>query len=162
MKMKKLFMLCFMTTVFAVAANAQASNVKFSLGGNISSGNFSGGGKSITGFGLDLNVKKDLNESFEGFLQTGYNSYSESGSSWGVIPVLVGVNYKSGNFKPGLGIGYGRLSVSGGDGIGGFAFSPQLGYSLEKVDLVAHYTSISIEKSSSNINILGLKVLYKF
>ena len=160
MKMKKLFMLCFMTTVFAIAANAQDSNVKFSIGGGVSS--YSVGGNSATGFGLDLVAKKDLNESFEGFLHTGYNSYSESGSSWGVIPVLVGVNYKSGNFKPGLGIGYGRLSVSGGDGIGGFAFSPQLGYSLEKVDLVAHYTSISIEKSSSNINILGLKVLYKF
>jgi hypothetical protein len=160
MKMKKLFMLCFMTTVFAVAANAQASNVKFSLGGNISSGNFSGGGKSITGFGLDLSVKKDLNESFEGFLQTGYNSYSENGSSVGVIPVLVGANYKAGDFKPGIGMGYGRFQASGGNGIGGFAFSPQLGYSLEKVDLVAHYTSISLE--GATFNIVGLKVLYNF
>ena len=49
-----------MTTVFAVAANAQASNVKFSLGGGISS--YSVGGNSATGFGLDLVAKKDLNE----------------------------------------------------------------------------------------------------
>jgi len=161
MKMNKLFMLCIMTTLFSVAAKAQDSKVKFSIGGSISSVNFSGGGKSITGFGLDLSVKKDLNESFEGFLQSGYNSYSESGSTFGIIPVLVGANYKAGNFRPGIGIGYGSLSSGGsGKGSGGFSYSPQLGYSMEKVDLVAHYTAISIENSTCNI--IGLKVLYNF
>jgi hypothetical protein len=72
----------------------------------------------------------------------------------------VGANYKAGDFKPGIGMGYGRFQASGGNGIGGFAFSPQLGYSLEKVDLVAHYTSISLE--GATFNIVGLKVLYNF
>jgi hypothetical protein len=158
MKMNKLFMLCFMITVFTVAANAQDSNVKFSVGGGISSYS-AGGGRSTTGFGIDLVAKKDINESFEGFFQTGYNTYSYDGGSWGVIPALVGANYKSGSFKPGIGLGYGRLQTDGG-GIGGFAFSPQLGYSMEKFDFVAHYTSISVNDGS--INVAGLKVLYNF
>jgi hypothetical protein len=160
MKMNKLFMLCFMITVFTVAASAQDSNVKFSLGAGISSYSVSGGGRSATGFGIDLVAKKDINESFEGFFQTGYHSYSYDGASWGVIPALVGANYKSGSFKPGIGLGYGRIQTSGGEGVGGFAFSPQLGYNMEKFDFVAHFTSISVDYGS--INIAGLKVLYNF
>jgi len=158
MKMNKLFMLCFMITVFSVAAHAQDSNVKFSVGGGISSFAPKGGDASL-GFSIDFMAKKDLSESLEGFAQTGYNRYSNSGISWGVIPFLVGANYKAGSLKPGLGIGYGRWQTDGG-GAGGFAFSPQLGYSLEKIDLVGYYTNITIEEGS--INVAGLKVLYKF
>ena len=158
MKMNKLLMLCLIITVFSVAAKAQDSNVKFSVGGGISSFTPKGGDASV-GFSIDVTAKKDINESFEAFAQTGYNRYSNNGVSWGVIPFLVGANYKAGSLKPGLGLGYGRWQTDGG-GAGGFAFSPQLGYSLEKIDLVGYYTSIKIEEGS--INLAGLKVLYNF
>jgi hypothetical protein len=157
MKSNKLFLLCILLTVISVASNAQTNPIKFSAGVGISS--YNSGGSSTTGFGIDLIGKTNLSENFEGFIQTGYNNYSANGGSWGVIPVLLGANYKAGNFKPGLGLGYGRLQLNSG-GIGGFAFSPQLGYSFDKFDLVGHYTSISINNGS--INVFGLKALYNF
>jgi hypothetical protein len=159
MKTNKLLMLCLLMTVFAVSANAQASQFKFSVGGGISSYS-AGGGRSTTGFGIDVVGKTDVSENFEGFVQTGYNSYSADGGTWGVIPVLVGANYKAGSLKPGLGIGYSKLNFSGGEGNGGFTFSPQLGYSFDKFDVIGHYTSFSI--NSTTVNVIGLKALYNF
>jgi hypothetical protein len=94
-----------------------------------------------------------------------------------VIPVLVGVNYKAGNFRPGLGIGYSTASatfdVSGSlaagtnleviedaSSAGGLTISPQLGYNFNKIDIVAQYLSISA--SGGNASGFGLKVFYNF
>jgi hypothetical protein len=129
------------------------------VGGGLSTYS-AGGGRSTTGFGVDIVGKTDVSENFEGFIQTGYNLYSADGGSWSVIPVLVGANYKAGSFKPGLGIGYSRLNYSGGLGIGGFSYSPQLGYSFDKFDIIGHYTSFS--NNNFIVNVIGLKALYNF
>jgi len=151
-----------MIAFFAVTANAQASKVKFSVGGGISSLSFSGGSSSITGYGIELNATNQLSEQIEGFAQLGYNSFSDHGFTLGVTPILFGANIKVGALKPGLGIGYGRLSGNGptGDGIGGFAFSPQVGYAYDKFNFIGHYTSTSVNNGS--FNIVGVKVLYSF
>ncbi|MCX6332179.1 MAG: hypothetical protein NTZ82_06030 [Bacteroidetes bacterium] len=112
------------------------------------------------GFGIDIIGKTDISENFEGYIQAGYNTFSSDGGSWGIIPVLVGANFKAGNFKPGLGIGYGNLTAGSG-GVGGFAISPQIGYGFEKIDLVASYTNISVSNNYS-LKVIGLKLFYNF
>ena len=186
--MKKIIGLCLFATVLTLTATAQNSNVRFSAGGGFVSGNF--GGESMNGYGFDFIAKKDLSETLEGFGQIGYNTFSASYVPFGytsnelslnakinVIPVLVGVNYKAGNFRPGLGIGYSTASatfdvsgsLSGGTNLeviqdatatGGLTISPQLGYNFNKVDIVAQYLSISA--SGGNASGFGLKVFYNF
>ncbi len=186
--MKKIIGLFLIATVLTLTANAQNSDVKFSAGGGFVSGNF--GGETMNGFGFDLIAKKDISETLEGFAQIGYNTFSKSyvpyeytanelslNAKINVIPVLVGVNYKAGNFRPGIGIGYSSAtakfdvsgSLSGGTDLdvigdatstGGLTISPQLGYNFNKVDIVAQYLSISA--SGGNASGFGLKVFYNF
>jgi hypothetical protein len=157
--MKKTIFLSMLAIAINFSANAQKQNFSFSVGGGLSSISASGGnGNSATGFGVDLVGKTNLSETLEGFVQTGYSSFSENGASLSNTPFLVGVNFQAGVFKPGLGIGYSNFS-GGGSSTGGFAFSPQIGYNIDKVDVVAHYTSTSLNNGS--FNIIGLKVLYK-
>ncbi len=143
----------------------------------------------MNGYGFDVIAKKDLSETLEGFGQIGYNTFSGSYIPMGysasefsinvktnLIPILVGVNYKAGNFRPGIGIGYttgsSTLNISGSfsssteiistykGNDGGLTLSPQLGYNFNKIDVVAQYLSISA--SGGNANGFGLKVYYNF
>ncbi len=175
--MKKIFGVFFITILVTLNTNAQRQyetpKFRFSTGGGIVSGNF--GGLSLNGFGFDVIAKTDISETLEGFGQIGYNSFSGN-IDFGIsavkiksnlIPILMGVNYKAGNLKPGIGIGFTNANStvydqydreSGSDS--GFTISPQLGYSFEKIDLVAQYFSISA--STGNANGFGLKAFYKF
>jgi len=150
--MKKVLMV--VVVVFGVLmAHAQDKKVVFSLGGGVSSlTNL--GAKSIIGFGIDAQATTNFTESIQGFAQTGYHSFSQDGTSGGFIPFLVGAKYIAGDFRPGIGIGYGTFSGSGGS-----VFSPQVGYNVNKFDIIAHYTSTSI--AGGNVNVIGLKVLYQ-
>ncbi len=170
--MKKIIGLFLIATVLTITANAQASKFNFSVGGGFS--NASTMGSSISGFGVDLVAKTDISETLEGFAQTGYTFFNDQGSSIKYFPLLIGVNFKSGNLRPGIAMGYGSMSVpysfgfesgdysdrtTGTISLGGFAISPQLGVNFEKVDLVASYTLNQI--SILPVNIFGLKLLYK-
>jgi hypothetical protein len=158
--MKKYLLLSAIILGIITVANAQTKKFKFSAGGGIASYTAGTGGKSTMGFGIDIIGKTDISENFEGYIQAGYNTFSSDGGSWGIIPVLVGANFKAGNFKPGLGIGYGNLTAGSG-GVGGFAISPQIGYGFEKIDLVASYTNISVSDNYS-LKVFGLKLFYNF
>jgi hypothetical protein len=170
--MKKIIGLFLMTSFFALTANAQGSKFNFSVGGGLS--NATALGNSITGFGVDLVAKTDISETLEGFAQTGYTFFNDEGSSIKYFPLLIGINFKSGNLRPGLAMGYGSMSVPVSYGydsdygssrststisLGGLAISPQLGINFEKVDLVASYTLNQI--SILPVNIFGIKMLYK-
>ncbi len=185
--MKKIIGLCLIATVLTLTANAQNSNVRLAAGVGYISGSF--GGETLNGFGFDVVAKKDISETLEGFGQIGYNSFSKSyvpedyssnelsvNLKLNMVPILIGVNYKAGNFRPGFGIGYATISGSVGlsgslasstdigvtnlGSTGGLAFSPQLGYNFNKIDIVAQYLSISV--SGGNANGFGLKALYNF
>lgn len=77
------------------------------------------------------------------------------------IPVLGGIRYKSNDFFVGVGIGYGYYNFGTGDGSeSGLSFSPNIGYSLSKVDIIAKYNSTTT--SSVNANYIGIGGVYKF
>ena len=163
--MKKVLMtLC----VASLAFCAKAQDKKFGLGVgpvvSIPTGNLATGWN--VGFGGELQATYALSSSIDGFAQAGYQSFSGktiagySVSSVSLIPVLVGARYKVGSgVNAGLGIGYGSFSGSGSSS-GGFAFSPQVGYSISKIDIIANYTSVSVTGGSDAF--FGLKVYYKF
>jgi len=140
----------------AILVNAQSKSFSLSIGGGLSSLSSGSSGGGLFGYGADIQASTDFSEKIQGFLQTGYHSYGNNDVSIGNIPFLVGVNYKAGNFRPGVGLGYSSFS---GGGSGGFSFSPQFGYNLNKVDLILHYTTTSVEGFSYSV--FGLKVLYQ-
>ena len=178
--MKKIMFLVF---VLVASLSLKAQDMKFNLGvgGVLGSLSNSSGGDSKFGFGAEVQGTLSLTESIEGFAQTGYSSYSSNGISCGYIPFLVGAKYKVSNFKFGLGIGYGSISVAsysytkdvpnayGGysnqtfnvpsQSSSGFSFSPQVGYKItDKLEALAHFTSTSVTIGSYNI--IGVKVFY--
>jgi len=185
--MKKYLLLTAFVLGLITVTNAQTKNLRFSAGGGLvfPSGSNEGHQK---GYGLDVIAKKDISEKLEGFAQIGYNSFSGIIELPGftaseialniknnLIPILVGVNYKAGNFRPGIGVGYTTGSSSlyksgylaSTDAItikykgfdGGLSFYTQIGYNLKKIDLVANYFSVA---SGGNVNGYGLKVFYNF
>lgn len=173
--MKKILMTI---SVVCLAFCVKAQDNKFSLGvgpaASLPTGDFSQ--FAALGLGSELQAKYAISSSIDGFVQAGYQSFSgKTVSVFGidlkypsssVIPVLVGAKYKiGGRVNVGAGIGYGSFSVSGVDGekgtsTGGFAYSPQLGYSFSKIDVVANYTSFSI--TGGNLSFFGLKAYYNF
>lgn len=166
--------------VAAVAFGAKAQDSKkFSLGVgpvvSIPSGDL--GTSNGVGIGGELQATYGLSSSIDGFAQAGYQSFagktvtvnvlgftaSTKSPSVSLIPVLVGARYKfseKDGFNAGLGIGYGSFSASGASSTGGFAYSPQVGYSISKFDIIANYTSVSVTGGSETF--FGLKVYYKF
>ena len=77
------------------------------------------------------------------------------------IPILGGIRYKSTDFFVGLGIGYGYYNFGSGNGSeSGFSLSPNIGYSLSKVDIIAKYNSTTT--SSVNANYISIGGVYKF
>ena len=147
-------------TLFTLKMNAQTKSY-VSIGGGYSTYKASGNAKNTNGFGLDITAKTALSETIEGFAQTGYNAYLNNGFNVAYVPLLVGVNVKVDNFRPGLGIGYGSSTASGST-TGGFTVSPQLGYHLNNIDMVLHYTSTSLYTGGTGTwNMFGLKILHK-
>jgi len=161
--MKKIFTLA-LATVIVFAVNAQdkkksSSDKSFTFGVGPSLSINSGGGQSIFGYGVEVQGTYHASESFAGFAQVGYNNYSKNGASFGFIPVLVGGRYVSGDFSIGAGVGYGSLS-GGGSSSGGFAYSPQIGYNFGNVQVLAHYTGLSVTGGSTSF--FGVKAFYNF
>ena len=166
--------------VASIAFCSKAQDKKFGLGiGPVVSfptGDF--GTASGVGIGGELQATYPISSSVDGFAQAGYQSFagktftenvfgtnvSSKGPSGSLIPVLVGARYKfskDGGFNAGIGVGYASLSYGdGGGSSGGFAYSPQVGYSISKFDFIANYTSFSVTGGSGTY--FGLKVYYKF
>lgn len=151
-------------TLMSICAHSQS--FKFGIGPAVSAplGNF----KEINNIGLGLEATGILtfSENFQGFAQVGYHNFTPKtidilgvtikGESTSHVPFLFGARYVSNGFMIGTGLGYGTY----GKNLSGFTFSPQVGYALEKFDIVGAYTSSSL--GGENLSYLGLKVFYKF
>ncbi|GEM_PF-2994039 len=160
MKSLKLFTLASFI-LLTIGASAQTQAFSLSLGAGLSNFSANNNAKSSLGLGADLTVRTDFSENVQGFAQTGYSAFLSNGYNVAYIPMLVGVNLKLSGFTPGLGIGYGS-STAGGSSTGGFTYSPQVGYSFDKYELVAHYTSTNLNTgAANNWSIAGIKLLYK-
>ncbi|MCZ2222257.1 MAG: hypothetical protein LC122_01305 [Chitinophagales bacterium] len=164
--MKKIFTLA-LATVIVFTVNAQdkkessSKGFSFGVGPSLSfpMGDF---GKMYSfGYGAEVQATYHVSESFDAFAQVGYNNFSVKSSlgsgSIGLIPILVGGRYVSSGFSVGAGIGYGSFTKGGG---GGFAYSPQVGYSFGNVQVLAHYSSVS-DKTGS-LGFIGVKAFYNF
>lgn len=177
---KLLFTLSLIITAFIT--NAQDKKFQIGLGPVISfpSGLFST--TNSVGFGGEFNVNYNIDEKFQVFTQVGVHSFSGKKLDLGFdlddytdildltesdlktpsythVPVILGARYKIANFVAGLGVGYGSYATKG-TSFSGFTFSPQVGLNLEKIDIIAHYTSTSI--FNVNYNYFGVKTAYKF
>jgi hypothetical protein len=162
--MKKVIFLA--ATLFLGFMGTQAQSFKIGAGpvlsipvGNLKDANGIGIGAELTGI-------LEFSESFQAFGQVGYQSFMAKtvnvfgttikGEPTSHIPFIFGARYHSNGLLVGAGLGYGTH----GKGASGFTFSPQLGYSMEKIDLVGHFTSSSI--GGASLSYIGVKTYYKF
>ena len=168
--MKKLILLAAITCASFAASHAQDKGV-FKLGvGPVAALPFGSFHDSYSfGFGGELQAAYGISDNFAAFLQSGYTQYiaksyevpllgTIKAPSMGLIPSLVGARYHNSGFMIGGGIGYGKFTASGAGG--GFAYSPQVGYSLGMVDLIANYTGVAV--SGGSYSAVGLKVIINF
>lgn len=118
------------------------------------------------GIGAELTGILEFSESFQAFGQVGYQNFlpktmsylgtSVKGESTSHVPFLFGGRYVSNGFLIGAGLGYGTY----GKGSSGFTFSPQIGYSLDRIDIIGNYTSSSV--GGASLAYFGVKAHYKF
>lgn len=162
--MKKVLFIVLSLVGLSLTGNAQ----KFRLGAgpvvSVPVGNF--GDINGIGIGAELTGILEFSESFEAFTQVGYQRFagktfnilgtSIKGDATSHVPILFGGRYKTNGFLIGAGMGYGSY----GEGSSGFTFSPQLGYSLEKLDIIGNYTSSSV--GGLSLSYFGLKAHFKF
>jgi hypothetical protein len=87
----------------------------------------------------------------------GTNVKAYSGS---LIPIMAGLKYVSQNFTIGTSLGFTSYSNEVQASQIRLAFSPQLGYSGNKIEILGHYTNIFIP--GFNFSTTGLKFFYKF
>lgn len=118
------------------------------------------------GIGAELTGILEFSESFQAFGQVGYQNFlpktmtvfgtSVKGESTSHVPFIFGGRYVTNGFLIGAGLGYATY----GKGSSGFTFSPQVGYSLEKIDIISNYTSSSV--GGLSLGYFGVKAHYKF
>ena len=139
------------------------------------------------GFGGEVEGAYQFSDKLEGFVQAGYSTFSGksntfSGTYLGVpytfaytspklayIPILAGVRYTTGSFTFGAAAGVGIYSTTDSTG-GSFTYSPQIGYNIGKVQIVANMITTT-EKTDdpifslanvTSISAVGIKLFYKF
>lgn len=169
--MKKIVLLAALA-IASFAANAQQESKKFTLALGPTLSLPLGDLKEVSSLGIGAEVEGSLaiSESFQGFLQAGYASFSGKSYDFGfglsgkypttsVVPVLVGGRYVYNGLSFGAGLGYASYSIAG-NSEGGFTYSPQIGYDFGKIKGIVNYTSTSLDGGSASF--LGLKVFYKF
>lgn len=115
------------------------------------------------GIGVEVTGILEFSENFEAFGQAGYSSFMGKTIVAGIkseaishIPVLFGARYKTNGLLIGAGLGYG----SWGKNSSGFNFSPQVGYSMNNIDIIGHYSSTSV--GGGSLAFMGIKAYYKF
>jgi hypothetical protein len=169
--MKKILLLTTLSlSVFITSLKAQDKG-GFKLGvGPVASLPFGDFKSSYSfGFGGEVQAAYGITDNIDGFVQAGYTTFiaktidlpflgSIKAPSNGLIPALVGAHYHNSGFMIGAGIGYGKFTASGAGG--GFAYSPQIGYSFGLVDVIANYTGVAV--SGGSYSSAGLKVFINF
>lgn len=165
--MKRILVFTIFMFVCSVAANAQKS-VKFGVGPAASVPLGGLGDLTSVGLGAELSMVYPASETFEAFVQTGFqqflgksldfgNGISDKSDGLTFIPFLVGGRAVSGKFLGGAALGYGNY----GSEMSGFTFSPQFGIRASKIDVILNYTSTSFGGGGS-LSFLGIKTAYNF
>jgi len=153
-------------TLFLGVLNTNSQTFRLAAGPVLSVpvGNF----KNINTFGIgaELSGILEFSDNLEAFGQVGYQSFlaksinvfgtTIKGESTSHVPFIFGARYKTNGVLIGAGLGYATY----GKGSSGFTFSPQLGYSLEKIDIIGHFTSSSL--GGASLSYFGIKSFYKF
>jgi hypothetical protein len=172
--MRKTFLTSLITFLFINAAFSQTEPYKqqkfmFGFGGALlfPAGNF----RTTSGFGMGVEATGVYNFSkkLSGFMQVGSDFITVidtdefKGSAFQLkyhMPFIAGMRFKMNKFFAGAGIGYG-LFTDGDGPTGGFLFSPQIGYQLNKhYHFIFHYTSTSVD--GSNRAYFGIKAFHTF
>jgi len=158
--------LVFLLVLTAWCSGTQSQTFKFGIGPALSLPIGTFYDINSVGIGAEVTGILQFSEKFEAWGQAGYHYFTKKdieyggvtfeGESTGHVPFIFGGRYRSSNFVIGAGFGYSTF----GEGASGFTFSPQLGYSSDKVDVLGHYTSTSID--GSNLAYIGLKTHFKF
>lgn len=164
----KTTILFFALAIFSIHAIAQDDEddktFKFGLGGTLSIPLGDLKLSTTYGVGFEATGVYSFSEDIAGFAQAGVNVFkgkSDFGSDASLlnIPVLVGARYKVNGFFIGAGVGYGRFSSST-TSLGGFSYSPQIGYDLGKLQILLHYTSTTV--TGGSLSYVGLKAFRTF
>ena len=164
--MKKIlfFALMLCSAFSAFSQEDDEKTLKFGLGGALS---------LPTG---DLKESVDYGVGFEGmalyrltpnvhlFSQVGVDvfrgpSYFGESANLLHIPIMAGARFNVKGFFVGGGAGYGLWSGSG-ESTRGFLYSPQIGYSFGKANILAHYTSTSV--TGGSLSYFGVKFFRMF
>jgi hypothetical protein len=169
--MKKIVLLAALV-IASLAANAQLESNKFSFGIGPSLSLPLGNFKEVSSVGIGAEVEGSyaFSENFQGFLQAGYSSFSGKSYDYGfglagkyptisVVPILAGGRYVYNGLSFGAGLGYASYAATG-NSAGGFTYSPQIGYTIGKIQGIVNYTTTT--KDGDKSSFLGLKVFYKF
>ena len=160
-------MFCFIA--LQMSLNAQTAKIpQFKLGATLAvpSGFLAISNK--VGYGISADAELfDINQDLKLYAEAGVlffpgkNDGFDQAATATHIPVLAGVRYTSkSNFFIGLGLGFGFYNFGEGDKESGFAFSPHIGYSLDKFDLLMKYNNTTT--SGLNANYIGISGAYKF
>ena len=118
-----------------------------------------------TGFGADVRYEAPIQDKLNWTASAGFLSFSGktyqgfSASSVTAIPILGGIKYyfqeSNAGFYGAADIGFVIISGSG-NSVNRFAFSPGVGYRLEKFDFSFRYNAVS------DFNYIGLRAAYIF
>ncbi len=119
-----------------------------------------GGGLGVQGvYHFSENIEAFAQLSFYYFAsnpKTNITTHSESFTYH--VPAIVGARANISNFLIGLGAGYGSYSLASNT-TGGITFNPQVGYNLDKYEIILHYSTTAV--SGGDLNFIGLKFNYK-
>lgn len=118
------------------------------------------------GYGIQLQPLYSVAQNVDVFVQTGgvfYRGKTNFGSSSANnilnVPILGGARYRAGGFFVGGAAGYGLWIANAGSS-NGFMFSPQLGYTTDRLEVGANYSSTSL--SGATYSSVGFNVFHKF
>ena len=164
--MKKLVLIVLVST-FSVVGKSQDSKSNFKVGatiavptGALTLVNNLGYGILLDGDLYKINEKMNLYAEASLLFFPGKAGALGSSTTATHIPILGGIRYKSNDFIFGLGVGYGYYNFGEGDKESGFSYSPHIGYSLKKIDILFKYNSTTT--SGLNANYIGIGGVYKF
>jgi len=164
--MKKTIKLLAVIILTASAAQSQDKKAKIGIGPVVSMPTGTFGDINSVGLGAEITASYKILENIELFGQAGMHYFTgkkisllgmDLGKTEAMkhFPFLAGARFTSEHIFGGVGIGYGIY-----EDMSGFTFSPQIGYRLNNLDVILHFTSSSI--SGSSLGYFGLKTAYNF
>jgi hypothetical protein len=169
MKKTILFVSLFFASLstFAQYSNDDDKTFKFGLGGAVSLPVGDLKQSATYGVGFEAIGVYSISDNIDAFAQAGVHVFKSTAAGYYGdaanilhIPLMVGARFKTDGFFAGAGIGYGLFHVSGGDGLSGFLYSPQVGYDFGKIQVLANYTASAV--SGGTLAYFGLKVFRTF